>query len=156
MMTRAVARDVAEQLFGKTAERRLVLLRAAWPQAVGPELARRTEVIALEGNALRVRVPDAGWRKGLVRMKHEILGRLRGIAGGLAPSALGFVEAQPASMPAPVEPSPPLVRAPAPPTPDILAQAARIGDPELRDRFLASAARYLDRFKPSPGGKTRA
>jgi Dna[CI] antecedent DciA-like protein len=155
-MTRAAARDVAEQLFGATPERRLVLLRAAWPQAVGPELARRTEVIALEGNALRVRVPDAGWRKGLVRMKHEILGRLRAIAGGLAPSALGFVEARPAAVPAPAEPSPPAVRVPAPPTPDLLAQAARIEDPELRDRFLASAARYLDRFRPAPAGKSHA
>lgn len=155
-MERAAEREVAEQLFGATPQARLLLLRAAWPQAVGPELARRTEVVALEGSALRIRVPDAGWRKGLVRMKHEILGRLRGIAGGLAPRALGFVEAAPAAIPAPTEPPPPVVRGSAPPAPALLAQAACIVDAELRDRFLASAARYLDRFKLPPGGKTHA
>ena len=150
-MERAVERDVAEQLFGATPERRLLLLRAAWPRAVGPELARRTEVVALEGNALRIRVPDAGWRKGLLRMRHEILGRLRRIAGGLAPRALGFVEARPAPIPVPAEPSAPVPSQPPPSAPALVAEAARIADPELRNRFLESAARYLGRFKPREG-----
>jgi len=150
-MERAAERDVAEQLFGATPERRLLLLRAAWPRAVGPELARRTEVVALEGNALRIRVPDAGWRKGLLRMRHEILGRLRRIAGGLAPRALGFVEARPAPIPVPAEPSAPVPSEPPPPAPALVAEAARIADPELRNRFLESAARYLGRFKPREG-----
>jgi len=146
-MERAADRDVAEQLFAATPERRLLLLRAAWPRAVGPELARRTEVIALEGSALRIRVPDAGWRKGLLRMRREILGRLRAIAGGLAPRALGFVEAHPAPIPVRAEPSPPVLPVPPPPA-ALLAEAARIADPDLRDRFLETAARYLGRFKP--------
>jgi len=147
-MERAAEHGVAEQLFGASPERRLLLLRAAWPRAVGPELARRTEVIAIEGNALRIRVPDAGWRKGLLRMRHEILGRLRGIAGGLAPRALGFVEARPAPIPMPAEPSAPALPEPPPPAAALLAEAARIADPELRERFLEAAARYLGRFKP--------
>ncbi len=151
-MERAAERDVAERLFGATLERRLLLLRAAWPRAVGPELARRTEVIALEGTALRIRVPDAGWRKGLLRMRHQILGRLRGIAGGLAPSALGFVEARPAPIPVPAEPSVSALREPPPPAAALLAEAARIADPELRDRFLETAVRYLGRFEPPREG----
>ena len=154
-MERAAPRDVVEQLFGATPERRLLLLRAAWPQAVGPELARRTEVVALEGSALRIRVPDAGWRKGLLRMRHEILGRLRGIVGGLAPRALGFVEAHQAPIPVPAEPSAPVLPQPPPPA-ALVAEAAGIADPELRARFLESAARYLGRFKPPPGGVTDA
>ena len=132
-MERAAEHGVAEQLFGASPERRLLLLRAAWPRAVGPELARRTEVIAIEGNALRIRVPDAGWRKGLLRMRHEILGRLRGIAGGLAPRALGFVEARPAPIPMPAEPSAPALPEP----PPLLALVPeQLGDGEPPDRLF--------------------
>lgn len=147
-MERAGARDVAEQLFGSTPERRLLLLRAAWPRAVGVELARRTEVVALEGGALRIRVPDAGWRKGLFKLRHEILSRLRLIAGHLAPRGLGFVEGAAVARETPEPPAPGASGPPAPP-PVLLSEAAAIADPELRERFLASAARYLDRFKPS-------
>src|SRR4029453_5794720 len=72
--------------------RTLRLLEAAWPLAVGPELARRTEVLGIEGGTLRVRVPDAGWRKVLHRMQPQILGHLREIAGDLAPKRMGFVD----------------------------------------------------------------
>ena len=69
-----------------------MLLRAAWPGVVGPELARRTEVVSLDGTTLRVRVPDAGWQKVLHRMRGDILSRLFDVAGELAPRRLGFVE----------------------------------------------------------------
>jgi hypothetical protein len=149
-MERAGARNVAEQIFGATPGRTLALLRAAWPRAVGPDLARRTEVVALEGDTLRIRVPDAGWRKGLLRMRREILIGLYRTAGGLAPRRLSFVEAPWAGEPAPEasleseKPAAPL----APPS-GLVAPAAAIVDPEERARFLATAARYLDRFKPS-------
>jgi hypothetical protein len=109
---------------------------------VGPELARRTEVVALDRGALRVRVPDARWRKVLHRMQPEILDRLQRIAGSLAPRRLGFVEGDvaPTSVP---EPAPPGPSAPLPP--ELLARIATIPDPELRARFAESAARYLGR-----------
>ena len=150
-MEHAGTRDVVQQLFGATPERRLALLRAAWPGAVGPELARRTEVITLDGEALRIRVPDATWRKGLLRMRRDILARLHGVAGNLAPRQLGFVEGDGAELHGPAEaqaalpaaaPAAPLSRA-------LLAEAERIIEPELRASFLETAARYLDRFKPS-------
>ena len=149
-MEHAGARDVVQQLFGATPERRLALLRAAWPGAVGPELARRTEVITLDGDALRIRVPDATWRKGLLRMRRDILVRLHGVAGSLAPRQLGFVEGGGSGPPGPAEVEAPLPPGPpAPPSPALLAEADRILEPELRARFLETAARYLDRFKPS-------
>ena len=46
----------------------------------------------MEGGTLRVRVPDASWRKVLHRMQPQILGRLRELAGDLAPRRMGFVE----------------------------------------------------------------
>jgi len=157
-MERAGARDVAEQLFGTTPERRLLLLRAAWPRVVGPELARRTRVITLEGDALRIGVPDASWGRGLFKMRREILDRLRVIAGRLAPRGLGFVEghaplAREASEPA----APPAPAPPPPPPPALLDAAPPNADPQLRERFLASAGRYLERFRGgAPEGVTDA
>ncbi len=141
--------DLAGRLFGSSPERTLLLLRAAWPAAVGPELARRTEVVALDGGVLRIRVPDASWRRGLLRMRGEILGRLRGIAGAAAPRSLGFVEG--ALSIAPVEaalPTPAHAVAEAPP---LVAAASRaIPDRSIREGFLAAAGRYLGRFAAEP------
>src|SRR3972149_5063085 len=125
--------DIALRLFGAVPRARLALLRAAWPAAVGPELARRTEVLVLEGDTLRVRVPDATWRRGLIRMRGDILARLRSTAGELAPPRPAFAQG-------------PLSRPAAPPPPSLALAAASVPDPELRRAFLATAARYLNRF----------
>ncbi|HET7292061.1 MAG TPA: DciA family protein [Vicinamibacteria bacterium] len=121
---------------------RLALLRALWPQAVGCGVARRSEVLGLERDTLRVRVPDARWRRALFRMQRDIIVRLRRSAGALAPARLGFVEG-------PVVQSPEPAASPAPaaaaPSPALVASAEAIADPELRARFLASAAGYLGR-----------
>jgi hypothetical protein len=129
---------------------RLALIKSAWPFAVGPELARRTEVLALEGRTLRVRVPDAGWRKALHRMQPQIVARLRTIAGPLGPSRLGFSEGQVA---APVEKRPAASAEsgrPAPLGPEVTSAAERIADAELRREFLAAATRYLSRPRGRP------
>src|SRR5688572_19520991 len=89
---RAGEGDLAARLFGRDRGHAAELLRAAWPRAVGADLARRTEVIALEGSTLRVRVPDARWRTVLHRMQPQILARLADVAGSLAPRRLGFLE----------------------------------------------------------------
>jgi hypothetical protein len=133
---------LAARIFA-TEPARLALIKSAWPFAVGLELARRTEVLAFEGRTLRVRVPDAGWRKALHRMQPQIVARLRTITGDLGPSRLGFSEGQVA---APAEPRP-AESAPSrnPPAfgPELAAAAERIADAELRQTFLAAAARYL-------------
>jgi hypothetical protein len=138
---------LAERLFGASRESALALLRAAWPAAVGAELARRTEVVTLDRGVLRVRVPDPTWRRGLVRMREDILGRLRRIAGGVAPRALGFIEG-PVPLAAERCPSQPTKQPPLPPA--LRAAAEAISDPELRERFLAAATLYLGRFSPEP------
>jgi hypothetical protein len=138
----AASSAIGRRLFAAGPEARLALLKAAWPVAVGRGLEQRTEVVALERDTLRVRVPDARWRKALHRMQPEILRRLHGIAGDLAPRRLGYVEGATAEPPAP-RPEPPT---PAAETgcPAALAEAAAaIPDPELRARFLESAGRYL-------------
>ena len=141
-MEPAARRSTALSLFGGSPERTLALLRAAWPRAVGDELARRTEVLAVEGDCLRLRVPDARWRKNLLQMRREILGKLHAIAGDLTPRRLSFTEGGLPAREATSEPAPPrLVSASA-----ALAEgASAIEDPDLRARFLEAAARYLAR-----------
>jgi len=205
-MERISGRSLAARLFGASPARTLALLEAAWPLAVGPELARRTEVLGIEGGTLRVRVPDAGWRKVLHRMQPQILAHLREIAGDLAPKRMGFVEGgisnQPQSTAAsrsdgavrggfqggsqPISQSVAAVRTPisqavrAPSDqpqstaalrssgdarggfqggsslhsksavnspPEINDVGGSIADPELRQRFAETMARYLERTK---------
>ncbi len=152
-LSRAGGSASVSRVFARGTPQVLALLKAAWPAAVGPELARRTELLALEGSALRVRVPDVRWRKVLHRMQPEILERLRRVAGELAPRRLGFSEGGPGgSIPAellavaPGGASTPGEDAP-PELPGGLEAAARaIGDPEIRARFERCAARYLAVF----------
>jgi hypothetical protein len=146
---RAGEGDLAARLFGRDRAHVTELLRAAWAPAVGADLARRTEVVGVEGQTLRVRVPDARWRTVLHRMQPQILARLRDVAGTLAPHRLGFVEGTLASPPSPRPEAPP---ADADCPPGVAAEAARIEDAELRERFLAAAARYLSR---APGRDAR-
>lgn len=143
--------DLAARLFGSSPERALALVRAAWPAAVGPELARRTEVVSLDAGQLRVRVPDAAWQKNLWRMRGDILARLRAVAGRAAPRSMGFVQG-----PVPTPPERATVATPPPPRlPASLVDAASvIEDEALRAAFLAAAGRYLGRFSPSGGGST--
>lgn len=144
--TRAVPGPaMAGSLFGKDRVHTLALLRAAWPSAVGPELARRTELLAIEGRTLRVRVPDARWRQVLHRMRRDILSRLYAVAGDLAPAALGFNEGGIKMAPDP-PPPPPTVPAPPPPA-EVVTAAGAISDPELRRLFLDTAGRYLGRLE---------
>lgn len=151
-MERLCAPGLASRLFGGDRARTLALLQATWPYAVGPELARRTEVLALEGDTLRVGVPDASWRKGLLKMRGPILGRLARLTGDLAPRRMSFSEG---TRPRPLEPEKTRASPPqAPLSPAVTLAASRITDPEARRRFLDSVARYLSRFsKETPCAK---
>jgi hypothetical protein len=142
--------DFAARIFGGRPEHTLALLRAAWPAAVGPDVARRTEVVALDRGILRIKVPDAGWQRSLLRMRGDILARLRSVAGGAAPRGLGFVSGPVAHAP---QAAPPPPTAPAPPTPlAVMEAAAAIPDPEIRARFLEAASGYLARFSADQKG----
>lgn len=142
---RAVDPSTAGRLFARAPFAQLALLRAAWTRVVGSEIARRSEVVSLDRRTLTVRVTDAGWQRVLHRMQAQILSRLAAIAGEMAPTRLGFVVG--AIAPVPGEPQSPALaepRAPDPPA-EVEVAARAIGDPELRERFLRSAALYLQR-----------
>ena len=139
--------SLVRRLFPPGSRQSLELMRAAWPLAVGKDLARRTEVLAVEGRTLRIRVPDARWRKVLHRMRGDIVQRLRGVAGDAAPDRLGLQEdpagTRPVAAPADVRPA--VSAAPAPPPAAVRAAAGAIADEDLRRAFLETAARYLGR-----------
>ena len=145
-LARPAAVDLAVRLFGGSPERTLALLRAAWPLAVGPELARRTEVVAIEGTTLRVKVADATWRKALLKIRGPLHGRLRRVAGDLAPARLAFCEGPVRCPPAAAAPAP-AEKAPAPASPALVSAAEGIDDADVRARFLDSATRYLTRSR---------
>lgn len=144
-MERVALADNAVRLFAGRPAARLALLRALWPRAVGPELARRTRVEAVDGTTLRIRVPDAGWRRQLHRMQPRLIQSLRALAGPLAPRRLGFVEG--GLTDAPPEPPGPPALSPAPLSAELRSQAAGIEDDEIRAAFLESASRYLGRVR---------
>lgn len=146
--------DFAARLFGAKPEHTLALLRAAWPGAVGEELARRTEVVAFDHGMLRIKVPDMRWQRTLVRMRGFILERLRRVAGRAAPRGLSFVTGEVQASGVCVPATPPV--ASAAPAPALVAAAGQaIPDPEIRERFLAAAGRYLARFGPPQAGPGR-
>lgn len=146
VFARASTRSV--RLFPPGSPQALALLRACWPKAVGPELARRTEVAGIDGQTLRVRVPEGAWRKSLHRMQRQVLAQLYALAGDVVPRRLGFVEGplaadleaeRPPSRPVPSDQPAPL------PPPALVSESEVIADPEIRRLFLTTAARYLAR-----------
>src|SRR5262245_45767339 len=150
---RALGTDMASRLFGTKGTPALALLRAAWPHAVGHEVARPSELLSLEGGTRRVRVAVAGWRRVLHLMQPEIVRRLRRLAGDLAPDRVGFSEGALGADRGPQASRPQAPRAAPPPGDDVVAsapssvaaEAEAIADPEIRARFLGAAARYLSR-----------
>jgi hypothetical protein len=152
-LLRAADGSLVQRLFPAGSPQRLELLRAAWPLAVGADLARRTEVLALEQGTLRIRVPDARWRKVLHKMAPQILQRMREVAAEAAPYRLGFQDGGGKAAAAAAPPRPPRADGPSPRAPEsVETEAGRIADPELRRLFIEAAGRYfsLERGGASP------
>ena len=150
-------RGLVRRLFPPGSPQRLELVRAAWPLAVGADLARRTEVLELEGRTLRVRVPDASWRKVLHRMRTHILARMAEVAGEAAPDRLGFQEEALGTVrPLPPAAAPAAAGLPAEAPAAVRREAETIADPDLRRAFVETAARYLARGRATPTEKPHA
>jgi hypothetical protein len=147
-LQRAADGSLVQRLFPAGSPQRLELMRAAWPLAVGADLARRTEVLALEQGTLRIRVPDARWRKVLHKMAPQILQRMRDVAAQAAPYRLGFQDGGGKVAPMTAPPTPPRPESRSAPAPEsVQTEAGRIADPELRRLFIEAAGRYLARPK---------
>jgi predicted nucleic acid-binding Zn ribbon protein len=66
------------------------LVRAAWPQAVGPKIAAHTRPVALVSSRLIVEVEDAIWQRQLEAVCGQILPRLGKLAGRESVAAIEF------------------------------------------------------------------
>jgi hypothetical protein len=130
----------------------LAAVTRAWPDAVGPGIARAAwpQRIGRDGT-LHVTTVSSTWAFELQRMEEEIRAKLTAAVGDAAPPALRFATG-------PV-PSPGADGSDAPtaaaPTPAEEAEAAgltaAIADPELRDAVRRAAAASLARDRADRG-----
>ena len=122
----------------------LAAVTRAWPDAVGPAIARAAwpQRLARDGT-LHITAESSTWAFELGRLEEEIRGKLRAELGDATPPILRFA---PGPVPSPGaddhEP-----QAVAPPTPEDDAQAASlsagIDDPALREAVRRAAAASL-------------
>lgn len=117
---------------------------AAWRVAVGEAIARASQPLRLTRKVLVVAVMDETWRRQLEQMSTQILFKLNTIMGAPFITGLDFYvdrAAVQAARPA----SPPPLSDQIEPDPVIERAAAQITDAELRQRFLKTASKYLQR-----------
>jgi len=122
----------------------LAAVTRAWPEAVGPAIARAAwpQRVARDGT-LHITAESSTWAFELGRLEEEIRGKLRAELGDATPPALRFA---PGPVPSPgaddddPQPVPP-------PTPEDDARAAlltaEIDDPTLREAVRRAAAASL-------------
>ncbi len=122
----------------------LAAVTRAWPEAVGPAIARAAwpQRVARDGT-LHITTESSTWAFELGRMHEEIRAKLHAAVGDATPAALRFAAGP---VPSPGEddtPSPSAV----PPTPEDDARAASlsagIDDPDLRAAVRRAAAASL-------------
>jgi len=130
----------------------LAAVTRAWPDAVGPAIARAAwpQRLARDGT-LHITAESSTWAFELGRLEEEIRGKLRAELGDATPPTLRFA---PGPVPSPGaddhEP-----QAVAPPTPEDDAQAASlsagIDDPALREAVRRAAAASLSAARVGRG-----
>lgn len=67
------------------------LTAAAWPAAVGKQVAARTRVLRVEERRLVVAVEDVLYQRNLQSLTRQILANLRDLVGSAAPESIEFV-----------------------------------------------------------------
>ncbi len=131
---------------------------AAWPGAVGEEVARNAwpARVARDGT-LHVNTSSSVWAFELGQLAPRILERLAGELGEHTPRGLRFTQGHLPEAPAA---APESIRRESPaPSPEARAEAASltaaIDDAELRERVAKAAALGLDRgFEGAPDGRS--
>lgn len=63
---------------------------AAWPQAAGPKLARRTQAVAYAEGRLVIEVEDEVWRSQLGTLRQHFLTNLERVLGGRSVTTIEF------------------------------------------------------------------
>lgn len=126
----------------------LAAVTRAWPEAVGPAIARAAwpQRLARDGT-LHVTTVSSTWAFELGRMEEDVRAKLHAEVGDATPSALRFA---PGPVPAPDAPEE-VVATPLRPTAEdasaAASMAAAIDDPELREAVRRAAAASLARAR---------
>ncbi len=130
---------------GLTDQVRKLRISAAWAQAVGPEIAARTEPQSFRRGVLVVRSASAAWQNELTFLKAEIIAKVNEALGGKkAVTDLRVIAGQISRHRAPPPPPPWVTARPTAEDLEVAADAAQaIDDPELRKQF--ERALLLDR-----------
>lgn len=119
------------------------LIRRKWAEAVGNEIARRSEPASFEKGLLTVRVEEPAWGRVIVRMQSQITTRLNQALGQPLVRKLRFVK-DGVAVRAPEPAAPPKARLPDIEPSSFLSKAAEaIQDPNLREVVRRAAAHYL-------------
>lgn len=130
----------------------LAAVTRAWPEAVGPAIARAAwpQRIARDGT-LHVTTVSSTWAFELGRMEVEVRAKLHATLGDATPPALRFAagpvpspEADPEAVPTPVVPT--LAE-----ESEAASLSADIGDPDLREAVRRAAAASLARGRHDRG-----
>ena len=130
--------------FGATGS--MPALVAAWPAAVGEEVARNAWPARISRDGvLHVNTSSSAWAFELTQLAPVVLEQLRADLPDDAPKGLRFA---PGHLPEPTVADPARARPePVEPSPEMVAEAqelaAAIGDEELRDRVARAAAMSL-------------
>jgi predicted nucleic acid-binding Zn ribbon protein len=118
---------------------------AAWTIAVGGATARFSRPVSLSGKTLTVAASDAQWRKQLEALAGQILFKLNATLGQPTVTRIHvIVDAKFVKLQHPSAPKPPKLK-PAAVDPEIVAGANEIADPKLREQFLRTVARCVER-----------
>ncbi len=123
------------------------LIQKRWAGVVGHELARRSEPEALSQGVLTVRVIDPVWGKMIYTLQDRIIPALNRAVGSSLVRRINFTKRSRLEHPPPdqerQEREPEAVEPPA----LVVAAAATIEEPDLRQLVLRSAAHYLNAQK---------
>jgi hypothetical protein len=126
----------------------LLELVAAWPHAVGTEIARNAWPARLaRDGTLHVSTSSSTWAFELTQLEGDVLARLRGSVAGSVPKKLRFAPGPlpaPGAEPAP-ETSPARLVAGAEARSRAASLAAEIENEELRESVARAAAASLER-----------
>jgi hypothetical protein len=123
------------------------LIHKRWAEAVGHELALRSEPEALSQGVLTVRVTDPVWGKMIYKLQDRIIPALNRAVGSSLVRRINFTKRSRLERPPPENDRREREAETLEPPPLVAEAAAAIEEPELRELVLRSAARYLNAQK---------
>lgn len=139
------------RFFAAALPHRLAVLQALWPAIAGEALAHHSEVVAIQGDVMRIRADSSSWVKTLLDLKGTLILRLQAAAGPIAPRALAFVEGPIASRPARRKRAWRGRAAKVSALPEaILESAKRVPTEEGREAYLRAVTAFRARFSSTP------